>query len=77
VLPKFSAAYLGWIALGALLSGRSHGALLMAMKERNFAVAVTLSKTEVLQVACLPPCSCMSCRPGWRCWPWCLPRWAC
>ena len=51
VLPKFSAAYLGWIALGAFFQVAATAALLMAMKERNFAVAVTLSKTEVLQVA--------------------------
>lgn len=50
-LPRFSAAYLGWIALGAFFQVAATAALLMAMKERNFAVAVTLSKTEVLQVA--------------------------
>ena len=50
-LPHFSVAYLGWIALGALFQVAATVALLMAMKERNFAVAVTLSKTEVLQVA--------------------------
>ena len=50
-LPQFSAAYLGWIAMGAAFQVAATAALLMAMKERNFAVAVTLSKTEVLQVA--------------------------
>ena len=50
-LPQFSWAYLGWIALGAAFQVAATAALLMAMKERNFAVAVTLSKTEVLQVA--------------------------
>ena len=50
-VPAFSWAYLGWIALGALFQVGATVALLMAMKERNFAVAVTLSKTEVLQVA--------------------------
>ncbi len=50
-VPHFSAAYLGWIALGAFFQVAATAALLLAMKERNFAVAVTLSKTEVLQVA--------------------------
>ncbi|MBS0293802.1 MAG: DMT family transporter [Proteobacteria bacterium] len=50
-LPQFSAAYLGWIALGAFFQIGGTAFLLLAMSERNFAVAVTLSKTEVLQVA--------------------------
>lgn len=50
-VPRFSAAYLGWIALGAFFQVAATALLLLAMKERNFAVAVTLSKTEVLQVA--------------------------
>ena len=50
-LPQVSWAYLGWIALGAFFQVAATAALLVAMKERNFAVAVTLSKTEVLQVA--------------------------
>lgn len=50
-LPHFSAAYLGWIMLGAVFQVAATAALLLAMKERNFAVAVTLSKTEILQVA--------------------------
>ena len=50
-LPQFSAAYLGWIALGAFFQIAGTAFLLLAMAERNFAVAVTLSKTEVLQVA--------------------------
>ena len=50
-VPTFSPAYLGWIALGAFFQVGATVALLLAMKERNFAVAVTLSKTEVLQVA--------------------------
>lgn len=49
--PSFSAAYLGWIALGAFFQIAGTAFLLLAMAERNFAVAVTLSKTEVLQVA--------------------------
>ena len=51
VLPQFSAAYFGWIAVGAAFQIAATAALLLAMQERNFAVAVTLSKTEVLQVA--------------------------
>ena len=50
-VPSFGPAYLGWIALGAFFQVGATVALLLAMKERNFAVAVTLSKTEVLQVA--------------------------
>lgn len=50
-LPSFSWAYLGWIAMGAVFQVAATAALLLAMKERNFAVAVTLSKTEILQVA--------------------------
>ena len=50
-LPHVSAAYLGWIALGAFFQIAGTAFLLLAMAERNFAVAVTLSKTEVLQVA--------------------------
>ena len=50
-IPHLSPSYLGWIALGALFQVGATVALLLAMKERNFAVAVTLSKTEVLQVA--------------------------
>ena len=49
--PVFSWAYFGWIALGAAFQLGATAALLRAMQERNFAVAVTLSKTEVLQVA--------------------------
>ena len=50
-LPDFSWAYLGWISMGAFFQVAATAALLLAMKERNFAVAVTLSKTEILQVA--------------------------
>jgi len=50
-LPQVTAAYVGWIAFGAFFQVAAMATLLLAMKERNFAVAVTLSKTEVLQVA--------------------------
>ncbi len=51
VWPPLSWAWAGWIALGAFFQVAATAALLLAMRERNFAVAVTLSKTEVLQVA--------------------------
>ena len=50
-LPDFSVAYFAWIAMGAAFQVGATAALLLAMQERNFAVAVTLSKTEILQVA--------------------------
>ena len=50
-LPPFNPTYLGWIGMGAFFQIFATAALLRAMQERNFAVAVTLSKTEVLQVA--------------------------
>src|SRR5690606_33262498 len=39
-LPDFTLAYLGWIALGALFQVGGTAMLLLAMRERNFAVAV-------------------------------------
>lgn len=50
-ITQWTWAYFGWIALGAFFQIAATGALLLAMQQRNFAVAVTLSKTEVLQVA--------------------------
>lgn len=50
-VPPFNARYLGWIGMGAFFQIFATAALLRAMQERNFAVAVTLAKTEVLQVA--------------------------
>jgi drug/metabolite transporter (DMT)-like permease len=50
-IPAITMPYLGWIALGAFFQLAGTVALLLAMKERNFAVAVTLTKTEVLQLA--------------------------
>lgn len=49
--PHFTALYFGWIVLGGLAQIAATAFLLAAMKERNFVVAVTFSKTEVLQVA--------------------------
>ncbi|WP_313077626.1 DMT family transporter [Melaminivora sp.] len=49
--PRFSWAWAGWVTLGAFFQVAATAALLLAMQGRNFAVAVTLSKSEVLQVA--------------------------
>ena len=49
-LPPFGLAYVGWLFLGAVAQLAATACLLMAMKERNFIVGVTFSKTEVLQV---------------------------
>jgi len=48
--PPFSPGYLGWLALGAGSQLVATACLLMAMKQRNFIIGVTFSKTEVLQV---------------------------
>ena len=50
-LPRFTAAFFGWVAFGAVSQIAATAFLLGAMKERNFIVAVTYSKTELLQVA--------------------------
>lgn len=50
-VPVFSLSYAAWIALGAVSQLAATALLLAAMRERNFIVAVTWSKTEVLQVA--------------------------
>jgi drug/metabolite transporter (DMT)-like permease len=49
--PGFAWAWAGWLAFGAVAQLGATALLLMAMKERNFIVAVSFSKTEVLQVA--------------------------
>ncbi|XAH25032.1 DMT family transporter [Xylophilus sp. GW821-FHT01B05] len=49
--PVFSARYAGWLVLGALAQVGATALLLLAMRERNFILAVAYSKTEVLQVA--------------------------
>ena len=49
--PSFSWPWAAWLAFGAVAQLGATALLLMAMKERNFIVAVSLSKTEVLQVA--------------------------
>ena len=50
VLPSFTPAYAGWLVVGAVSQLAATACLLMAMKQRNFIVGVTFSKTEVLQV---------------------------
>ncbi|MDB5940974.1 MAG: hypothetical protein JWQ13_540 [Ramlibacter sp.] len=50
-LPAFTAAFFLWVVFGAVTQIAATAFLLAAMKERNFIVAVTYSKTEVLQVA--------------------------
>ena len=50
VLPPFSLAYSGWLVVGAVFQLAATAFLLQAMKQRNFIVGVTFSKTEVLQV---------------------------
>jgi drug/metabolite transporter (DMT)-like permease len=49
--PVFGARYAGWLVLGALAQVGATALLLLAMRERNFILAVAYSKTEVLQVA--------------------------
>ena len=49
-LPPFGLAYAGWLGLGAAAQLAATACLLVAMKQRNFIVGVTFSKTEVLQV---------------------------
>lgn len=51
VRPEFSCSWATWLALGAVAQLGATALLLMAMKARNFIVAVSFSKTEVLQVA--------------------------
>lgn len=50
-LPHFNVGFFAWLAFGAISQIAATALLLGAMKERNFIVAVTYSKTEVLQVA--------------------------
>lgn len=50
-VPPFSAAYFGWLLLGALGQLAATASLLAAMKQRNFVVGVAYSKTDALQVA--------------------------
>jgi drug/metabolite transporter (DMT)-like permease len=45
------AAFIGWVTLGALSQIAATALLLRTMQERNFALGVAYSKTEVVQVA--------------------------
>jgi drug/metabolite transporter (DMT)-like permease len=49
--PAFGASYFAWLILGAVAQIAATSFLLLAMKERNFVIAVAFAKTEVLQVA--------------------------
>jgi drug/metabolite transporter (DMT)-like permease len=51
VLPHPGAGFAGWVALGALSQIAATALLLRTMQERNFALGVAYSKSEVLQVA--------------------------
>jgi drug/metabolite transporter (DMT)-like permease len=48
--PPFSPLYGAWLVLGASAQLVATACLLMAMKQRNFIIGVTFSKTEALQV---------------------------
>jgi drug/metabolite transporter (DMT)-like permease len=50
-LPQPGAGFAGWVALGALSQIAATALLLRTMQERNFALGVAYSKTEVVQVA--------------------------
>lgn len=51
LVPVFTGTYAAWLAMGAVTQVGATAFLLLAMKERNFILAVAYSKTEVLQVA--------------------------
>jgi len=50
-LPLPRAGFAAWVALGALSQIAATALLLRVMQERNFALGVAYSKTEVIQVA--------------------------
>jgi drug/metabolite transporter (DMT)-like permease len=49
--PSLNARFFGWVLLGALSQTAATALLLRVMQERNFALGVAYSKTEILQVA--------------------------
>jgi drug/metabolite transporter (DMT)-like permease len=49
--PPATPAFIGWVFLGAISQIVATGLLLRTMQERNFALGVAYSKSEVLQVA--------------------------
>jgi len=50
-VPGASPSFFGWVVLGAVSQIAGTALLLACMQERNFALGVAYSKTEVLQVA--------------------------
>jgi drug/metabolite transporter (DMT)-like permease len=50
-LPTPNGAFLGWVVLGGVAQIAGTAFLLATMQERNFALGVAYSKTEILQVA--------------------------
>jgi len=50
-VPQFTAAYAGWLLLGAVSQLAATAVMLLAMKQRNFVIGVAYSKTDALQVA--------------------------
>jgi drug/metabolite transporter (DMT)-like permease len=50
-LPAMGGAFFGWVLLGAVSQIAATAFLLATMQERNFALGVAYSKTELLQVA--------------------------
>ena len=50
-LPSANGPFLGWVALGAMSQIAGTAFLLRTMQERNFALGVAYSKSEILQVA--------------------------
>jgi drug/metabolite transporter (DMT)-like permease len=50
-MPRPGPGFAGWVALGALSQIGATALLLRTMQERNFALGVAYSKTEVVQVA--------------------------
>ena len=50
-LPGVSKGFLGWVVLGAVSQIAATALLLRVMRDRNFAVGVAYSKTELVQVA--------------------------
>lgn len=53
VLPAVTPAFWGWAAFGGLGQILATVLVVLAFKERNFAVGITLKKTEVIQTALL------------------------
>jgi drug/metabolite transporter (DMT)-like permease len=50
-LPRPNAAFAGWVLLGSVSQVTATALLLKVMTERNFALGVAYSKSEILQVA--------------------------